>query len=155
MKFLLVLVFGAILTEIAGYLLHRVLHSSRLGSLHTAHLSHHTVQYPPNDFLGPVYRSAGSSSTLYPFLAVGVVLAGLLMWLAPLWLALPLILDLAVVGAINDRVHGALHIRGHWLERFEMFHYLRYLHWIHHEKMVFNYGIVTFGTDKAVGTFIS
>jgi hypothetical protein len=118
-------------------------------------MTHHLELYPPQDFLSDSYRSPGADSTMWRFLVAGVALAALFLWLAPLWLALPVMANLAVIGFVNSYVHDATHIRGHWLERFTIYKKWRALHFEHHLDMGTNYGIVTFLTDRVMRTFRS
>lgn len=140
--------------EAAGYCIHRLLHKPWFGALNRAHMTHHLRLYPPQDFLSDgSYRSAGADNTVYRFLVPALVLAGILLWLLPLWAWLVVAFELAALGWANSYVHDATHIRGHWLERFWIYRRWRALHLVHHVDMTKNYGIVTFFADRAVGTY--
>lgn len=153
MGILLATIFGFFFTEGMGYLIHRLLHSRWMGSLHKAHMNHHLIQYPPGNYLSYQYRPAGTDSTVYRFVVAGVILAGLALWLTPIWIALPIMGNMAVMGFINSYVHDATHIKGHWLERFDAFLKWRKIHETHHNNMSKNYGIVTFFADRVAGTY--
>ncbi len=153
MRILLAFVFGFFFTEAVGYLIHRLLHSRWSGALHRSHMNHHLTQYPPDDYLSETYRQAGTDNTAYRFVVAGVILAGLALWLTPLWLALPIMINMAAIGFVNSYVHDATHISNHWLESFPHFWYLRELHRVHHIEMGKNFGIVTFFTDRIARTF--
>lgn len=152
MGILLVLIVGFFAFEAVGYGVHRFLHHHWAGRLNRAHLNHHQQQYPPERFLSDRYRSAGADSTLYPFAVGGLALAVVLFSCLPWAYALALTLELAAVGAANNYVHDATHVRGHWLARFRFFRRWRNLHRVHHADMTRNYGIVTFFTDRALRT---
>jgi sterol desaturase/sphingolipid hydroxylase (fatty acid hydroxylase superfamily) len=150
---LAVLIFGFCFFEAAGYAIHRLLHWKRLGSFYRAHQAHHVEHYPPTDYLSKVYRKVNGFSTIWLFLPFVLPAAALMLWLLPLWLAIPLLVELAFVGWLNDYMHDSLHIDGHRLERVAYFRLLRLRHFQHHVDMTTNYGIVTFFLDRLTGTF--
>ena len=148
---LAVLILGVPVVSLAGYVIHFCLHHPWLGPFHRSHMAHHTV-YPENDFLSDKYREVGKDSTVWPFLAVGLILAGIGAWLTPWWLWVPLAIDAALVGYLSDKVHEYTHVPS-WLEKLKVFHYLRAKHVIHHVDPKTNYGILGFTFDKIFGTF--
>lgn len=150
---LLALVAGPFVFEHLGYWVHRLLHSPTSGPLHRAHMHHHDL-YPPEEFLSPSYRRVAGTNQLRLFAPFVVAAALLVVWLLPLWLALGLLLELAVVAWVNTTVHDALHVDGHFLEHVPLFCEWRELHLLHHEHPRMNYGIVTFLTDRLLGTFV-
>lgn len=152
-KFLVCLVTGFFFSEFLGWNFHRFLHTKWAFGLQTNHLIHHTEKYPPEDYLSKDYRVAGKANTLYPFLVAGVLVAGLFFWLAPLWLSIPMAIDLALVGFLNDRAHLLFHVTPNFLEKSAWFARLRERHLTHHENMTLNFGIFTFFTDRLFKTF--
>jgi sterol desaturase/sphingolipid hydroxylase (fatty acid hydroxylase superfamily) len=154
-KILLSLVFGFFFTEIVGYFFHRVIHFPITGPLYRAHMAHHLKLYPPEDYLSSTYRAAGAESTTYRFIVAGVVIGLFMLWLLPLWFALPVAFDMALFGFVNSYMHDSLHIRGHWMERFEHFKWLRRVHFQHHVDMGRDFGIITFTSDKVAGTYLA
>lgn len=150
---LLALIIGFVVFEAAGYAFHRLLHNEFMGPLNQAHMKHHLELYPPEQYLSERYRRAGSSSTLYPFLVVGLLAAALVVWVFPLHITVPLLLELAAVGAANSYIHDSTHITGHWMERFKVYRDWRAMHYEHHVDMTKNYGIVTFLADRVFGTY--
>ncbi|MES1917021.1 MAG: hypothetical protein MHM6MM_008784, partial [Cercozoa sp. M6MM] len=60
---------------------------------------------------------------------------------------------LALFGYLGNQLHYAMHIRGHWLERFEGFLLMRELHWIHHKgDMKKNLMLLNFSMDELFGS---
>lgn len=150
---LLVLVLGFFGIEGVGYGFHRLLHTRFGGPLHRAHLTHHVKLYPPRDYLSNTYRSAGADNTTYRFVAVAALVATALALLLPLWASLPILAEMALVGAANSYVHDSVHVRGHWMERFRLYRRWRALHYQHHFDMSRNFGILTFLADRVAGTY--
>lgn len=140
--------------EVAGYAFHRFLHTKWAGPLRTNHLVHHLDRYPPGFFLSDHYRKAGGADTFWPFFLVGLGLAGLTFWLTPLWFSLPVILNLALVGYLNDAVHESTHLGSSRWAKYQWFQRLRAAHEQHHENMTTNYGIFTFFTDRLMKTYV-
>lgn len=153
MGMLLALILGFFFVEVVGYCFHRLLHTKWTGTLNRAHMTHHLLRYPPEDCLSETYRSAGADNTTYRFVVAGILVGLLFLWLAPLWLAIPIMFDMAAFGALNSYAHDSTHIRGHWLERFAFFRRWREIHYVHHVDMNKNFGIMTFTTDKVVGSY--
>lgn len=59
------------------------------------------------------------------------------------------VLELFIVGSIAIYLHNSFHVKDHWLERFQWFHELRALHYIHHlGNANHNYALMNFGIDK-------
>lgn len=148
----IVALLSLVATEGLGYLVHTAAHRAWSGVLYRTHLKHHTV-YTPADYVDDEYRNPGASSFVWWYLALGVVTAGLLFWLAPMWLAMTASITMAVVGAVNSFVHDAFHIRGHWLEHLRWFNWRRELHYVHHVDVRKNLGIYTFWFDRLFKSF--
>ncbi len=139
-----------------GYGVHRIAHSPRGGALHRAHRVHHEQLYPPEDFLSDSYRAPpASDSSVVGFLPYVVALVGIGWLVLPARLAAVLTLETALVGWLNDQVHVALHLRGHWMERLPWFARLRALHWQHHRDTRTNFGIFSWAWDHVIGTFLA
>lgn len=147
------LAIGFMVFEAVGYGFHRLLHTRWTGSLNKAHMTHHLKLYPPEDYLSNPYRGAGADNTTYRFVAAALVVALAIALVFPWSISLPLLGELALVGALNSYVHDSTHIRGHWLERFWIYRRWRALHYQHHVDMTRNYGIVTFLVDRVAGTY--
>lgn len=146
------LLLGFVCFEAFGWGLHKFLHWNGAGGLYKAHLTHHRL-YPPSNFLSREYRSAGVDSTLWRFVVGIAVLIVLMLVVFPLWMALMLSAELVVLGLVNNYVHDAIHIRGHWLERFAIYRRWREMHLVHHVDTRKNLGILTFLADRVAGTF--
>lgn len=153
---LFVLLLGFVAFEAIGYGIHRVLHTPWAGSLSRAHMTHHLQIYPHEKFLTERYLPAaetGAASDVWRFAVPAVLLAALLLWLLPLGLAVPLVLELAAVGFLNAYAHDSLHVRDHWLKRFRTYRIWRRHHYLHHVDMGKNFGILTYNTDRVCGTY--
>jgi sterol desaturase/sphingolipid hydroxylase (fatty acid hydroxylase superfamily) len=153
MSIVLVLVLGFFFFEGAGYLIHRLMHARWSGPLWRSHMAHHLKLYPPKFTLSDKYLHPGADSAVWRYVAIISFFAVLGVIFLPLWMALTLIVEVAVVGFLNDQVHDGVHIRNSWLGRTSWGRRLRALHDVHHHNMKKNLGIVTFGLDHVLGTF--
>lgn len=150
---LLTLTIGFFVGEAIGYFIHRMLHSPLSGMLHQKHMMHHLKLYPITDFYSEKYRSPGKDSTFFIFSAI-IFTASILMFIfLPLRMAMPVSIEFLILGLINDYLHDIFHIHPNWLEKSELFQKLRSIHYQHHVDMGTNFGIYTFLTDRALGTF--
>lgn len=146
-------VFAFFVCDFMGYAFHRFLHTKYAGPFHRNHLVHHLEKYPANDFTSPDYRKAGKANTLWPFLATGLFIGAVALWLTPLWFSLPLIFNLSLVGYLNDTIHESTHLNPTKLVKYQWFRVLRDLHLQHHLNLKTNYGIFSFWADRLAGTY--
>lgn len=151
-----------VVASLFGYVMHRFLHSSKSGFLNVAHMTHHRLLYPPDDYLSDTYRKAGRDSTPKYF-ALGAVpmvllpivlgLCGVLNWTV----VVTAMLTLGLMGFLHDYLHDAFHVRNHRLTRVPLlnmfFNRWVMLHFQHHVNMDSNYGIFTYWLDRLFGTF--
>lgn len=151
-KVLLSLIFGFFFTETVGYFFHRFLHSKKSGKLGKAHLTHHVKLYPPWDLYSKEYRDAGADSTTLRFLVAGIIVGVIILATTPWWFGIPVAFDLAFIGWVNDYVHGAVHVKPHFLDRFKWFKHLQAMHVTHHLHVQKNFGILTFTADRLMKT---
>lgn len=147
------LVAGFFIFETIGYLLHWVMHQRWSGLMWRSHMKHHRM-YPPREAVAEgEYRTIGADSAVFVYITVGAVLAALFVATLSLRMALPLAAEMLLVGWLNDAVHDATHVRGHWLQRFAWFERIRETHVIHHRNMKYNHGLLTFVADRAMKTY--
>jgi hypothetical protein len=139
------------LCEINGWLMHQAMHRSRWPWLVRAHRIHHEVVYPPRTFLrDEAYIAVGDRSRFVLLGSVVLVLA---------WAAFPLLpfaifaAEFAAYGLVNDYLHDASHVKGHWLERYRWFIRLRERHVLHHIDTSINLGISLHTVDAIAGTY--
>jgi hypothetical protein len=60
-----------------------------------------------------------------------------------------------LIDFIGNYLHLSFHIQNHWLNKFETYKELKYLHWIHHKgDTKRNYAIFFFGLDKIFNTYV-
>jgi len=149
----LVILSGFLIGEVAGYLVHRLIHWPVAGFLYKRHMTHHQKLYPTTDFLSDKYRSPGKDNTVYVFVVFIAMACALAFTLAPLWVASIFSAEFIIIGLLNDYMHDVLHIRFHWLEKYDWFLNLRRLHYHHHEDMSKNYGIFSWVGDHLFRTF--
>jgi sterol desaturase/sphingolipid hydroxylase (fatty acid hydroxylase superfamily) len=166
------------ISELLGYLLHRLLHSGKIGFLSRSHMKHHLVLYGPRQAQRPsaAYRDATTDEV-----AIGNV--GL-EWLIPgasLLSASIAFLTALKVSVLHQAVfvsgclawsflmfsylHDRMHVAGFWMERSVWlkgwFLAARSLHDIHHRAlndeglMDKNFGIAFFFYDRFFGTLTS
>lgn len=149
-----VLVLAWPLAGLLGYLLHRGIHHPRAGRLYKAHIAHHKA-YPVSDFTSDTYREVGKDSTVWTFLGAGLILGLFSLVLFPVWFAVPFAIDLAIMGYISDKIHGAMHLnKTHW-DKFILFEWLQAAHVQHHKNVKTNYGIFSFFWDYVFRTYRS
>ncbi len=164
-----------VVSELLGYLLHRLLHSGRIGFLSRSHMKHHLVLYGPlqSQRPGAAYQDATTGDV-----AIGNV--GL-EWLVPgalLLAASVALLTVMKVSVLHQAVfaggtlawsflmfsylHDRMHMAGFWMERNRWsrrwFVRARAAHDIHHRAlndqgfMDKNFGIAFFFFDRVFGT---
>jgi sterol desaturase/sphingolipid hydroxylase (fatty acid hydroxylase superfamily) len=172
---LLTLVFSVVVAELAGYGLHRLMHSCRISALSRAHLIHHLTHYGPQHPM----RTAGYKDATHDRAAIGnvglewlvpsAIILGVcltLMWFLRVPLAYRLFSMFGLLGwpiFMFSYLHDRMHIQGFWMERAPLlkwwFRKARRLHDIHHHsidehgRMDRNFGIGFFVFDRIFQTF--
>ena len=143
-----------IIGNLLGWLVHRVLHSPRMGKLHRDHVHHHTTIYPPDDFLSDTYREppGGDSQGLYYLTPILLLAIAALLVFGWIYGVVVMLLGTAVLKA-NGYLHDATHIRGHKLEKYAWFLQLRRMHVQHHINEATNLGIFVWFPDKLMRTY--
>ncbi|MBL8324216.1 MAG: sterol desaturase family protein [Rubrivivax sp.] len=142
-----------------GYVIHWVLHQRWSGKLYRLHLTHHEVKYPSRDFLSVgEYRDAGSGNITPYFVALATIVLlpaffALRQIGVPAWTIAVVAVEITLMAVVNDRIHDALHIKGHFLERLGFFRRCRIAHRVHHTNVKSNLSMTTFEWDRVFGTF--
>jgi sterol desaturase/sphingolipid hydroxylase (fatty acid hydroxylase superfamily) len=172
--FLLTLACSVLVAELAGYALHRLMHSDRFPALSRAHLIHHLLLYGPNQPMRTVeYNDATSGRASIGNVGLEwLVPSGLILaagWCA-LWLLsvprtyrlLSLVTLLAWPVFMFSYLHDRMHIQNFWMERTPVlkswFRKARRFHDIHHRsldsngRMDKNFGIGFFLFDRIFDT---
>jgi sterol desaturase/sphingolipid hydroxylase (fatty acid hydroxylase superfamily) len=151
---ILTLVCGYFVIQLSGYWVHRSLHHPVLRRAHRAHAHHHLVLYPPDKLLQSSYISPPwYDLPIFYYLPASLCLVGLAFYLLPMFLALLLVGELMLLGWLNDYLHAAQHIEGHWLERFHWFQVSRQRHFLHHFDEHKNFGIFSWESDQLFRTY--
>jgi len=148
---LIALVLGFFLFEFVVFLSHRFMHMRWTGPLWKAHQEHHAL-YNPKRPETAEFHSVGWRSFRFRAI-IFLVVVGLLFWIFPLSLAMPLLVEMSVLSALTSYMHDATHTAGHPLERFAWYRKLKREHWTHHANAKKNLGILTFLFDRMVGSF--
>jgi hypothetical protein len=164
-----------LVSELLGYLLHRLLHSGKIGFLSRSHMKHHLVLYGP---LQPQRPSAGYHDATTGEIALGnvglewlipgaIVLASSMTVLHLLGVALRyqiafVATSLAWSFLMFSYLHDRMHMAGFWMERSRWLKFwfvrARRSHDIHHWAlndqglMDKNFGIGFFFFDRLFGT---
>lgn len=150
---LVTLAVGYVVTQTAGYIIHRSMHKKISGPLYRSHTAHHQF-YPPADYLSETYRDVSwKDKPIFYYAIPAALVIATSYWLLPFSLATIFTVELLFLAWLNDWLHMAFHISGHWLERFAWFHRLRDLHWYHHLEDQENFGIFIFNADRIAGTY--
>jgi sterol desaturase/sphingolipid hydroxylase (fatty acid hydroxylase superfamily) len=145
-------------TVFFGYWSHRLFHNPISGPFYKAHMNHHTVQYPPEDFTSDVYRSAGKDNTLWYFalafspLMIMIVLSHFLLGVS-LWTCACVIASMIATGLVHDYLHDGFHLNKSLWQYLPFFSRWQELHKIHHVDMSKNFGIFSFLFDKLFKTY--
>jgi hypothetical protein len=145
--------------NLLGWVVHTIMHIGWFTRLSKGHMRHHTL-YTSGDYLSETYRSAGKDDSAFIFIpAIAIPIIGItaLCWLLTgvWWICAAMITFSIIVGWMNVYVHEAFHIRGHFLYRFKTFRELSRLHVLHHIHPKKNQGIIWFGIDRLMRTYIS
>lgn len=142
-----------------GWVVHTLMHTGWIPYLARSHTAHHTL-YTPGDYLSETYRDAGwddSALVFVPAIAIPILalIAGVWFLTGIWWICALMFVLGATVGYANVYAHGAFHIRGHFLYRFNWFRELSRLHVLHHIHPRKNQGIIWLGMDRLLGTYVS
>jgi hypothetical protein len=165
-------------SELLGYLLHRLLHSGRIGFLSRSHMKHHLVLYGPlqSQRPGTAYQDATSGDVAIGNVGLEWLLPGALLLVASVtllsMLQVPLLHQAVFVGGtlvwsflMFSYLHDRMHMAGFWMESNrwlrKWFVAARDAHDIHHFAlndqgfMDKNFGIAFFFFDRVFGTLAS
>ena len=165
---------SVLVAELAGYTLHRLMHSDRFPAMSRAHLIHHLLVYGPKQPMRTAeYKDATSGRVslgnvgMEWLLPSGLILA--VCWSALWLLSVPLayrLLSLCILLAwpifMFSYLHDRMHLQHFWMERAPLlkwwFRKARRLHDIHHRsldsqgRMDKNFGIGFFLFDRIFRT---
>ncbi len=168
-------VFSVLVSELAGYLLHRLLHSGKIRWLSRSHMEHHLQHYGPRQPMRPSTQYIDSTTGRWAIGNVGlewIVPSGILMgaFLAAFallrvpWAYRTMFIGITLgwTSFLFSYLHDRMHLRGFWMERNRLlkswFVAARRLHDIHHlslndrGRMDRNFGIGFFLFDRVFGT---
>lgn len=156
---ILALVAGAIvLATLIGHVVHWLLHKRWSGPFYRGHMEHHLEHYPPSAlvskaYLVPKWHRSGPVLFTPAFLII-VAAAGGLTYL----LELPIVpmvtfcVTIMLFGLLNDAIHDAFHVEKSIMHFLPGFAKMRSRHFLHHNNMRKNFGIIVFTWDKLFGT---
>lgn len=170
------LVASMFVSELLGYLLHRLLHSGKIGFLSRSHMRHHLVLYGPlhSQRPGPGYLDATIGEVALFNIGMEWIIPGAILLVASVtvlhFLRVTLFHQLVfVAGTLSwsfimfSYLHDRMHIDGFWMERHpwlrRWFLSAREAHDIHHWAlndrgfMDKNFGIAFFFFDRVLGTW--
>lgn len=159
MEVLLTVIVVFVIETLFGYISHRALHQSYMGSFYKSHHTHHYKLYPPEDYTSDKYREAGKDNTLYFFLLFGspLIIAPIVLFalhIIPLAVFISAMITLGVVGFLNDYLHDHFHLNKSWLKSFGWFRHLTEVHRLHHITPQKNFGIFMFWWDRLFGSYV-
>jgi len=169
------LVASIFVSELLGYLLHRLLHSGKIGFLSRSHMRHHLVLYGPlqPQRPGPEYHDATTDSVALGNIGLEWLIPGASLLIASIallhWLRVAFFHQLLFVGGtlawsfvMFSYLHDRMHTAGFWMERNrwlkKWFRAAREAHDIHHWTlnddgfMDKNFGIAFYFFDRLCGT---
>jgi sterol desaturase/sphingolipid hydroxylase (fatty acid hydroxylase superfamily) len=143
---------AALLTEIIGFLFHKLAHMPITGLLYRSHMTHHVKHYPGSQYFSNEYIDPGKDSFVFHFAPL------FCSWVLLQWAVLPwtlwvtALVATSITAFLNAYLHDSYHIRNHWLDKYASYRKMRGLHYIHHIQMNRNLGITWPGIDKIFGT---
>jgi sterol desaturase/sphingolipid hydroxylase (fatty acid hydroxylase superfamily) len=171
---LITVVASVFLAELAGYGLHRLMHSGRIPVLSRAHLIHHLLLYGPRQSMRTLkYKDATLDRTSIGNVGMEWILPSVLilgfcwsvMWLLGVSLPYLCLSFLTLVGwstFMFSYLHDRMHLQGFWMERTPLlgwwFRRARRFHDIHHRsidengRMDKNFGIGFYFCDRIFQT---
>ena len=128
------------------------------------HMEHHWKVYPPQHYFG---RNDGQAlevthesfvthheALLYVQLIGILAIAHYGFHEEPLAIVAAFIMD-GLIGYYGNALHQSFHVKGHWLERFDAFHELRAVHYVHHlGSTKINYAVFNIGLDWMLGSLL-
>lgn len=167
---------SVLVSELLGYLLHRLLHGGKVGFLSRSHMRHHLVLYGPLESQrpGPGYQDATTGEVALGNVGLEWLIPGAILLAASLIVLHVLRVTLFrrfvfVVGTLSwsflmfSYLHDRMHIAGFWMERSpwlkRWFLSARDAHDIHHWAlndqgfMDKNFGIAFYFFDRLFGTY--
>lgn len=168
--------FSVFIAELAGYLLHRLLHSGKIRWLSRSHMEHHLEHYGPHRPMRPSETYIDATAGRWSIGNIGmewivpsVVVLGGFLGIFQL-IGLPwsyrisfVAIALGWTSLTFNYVHDRMHIRGFWMENNpwlkKWFIAARRLHDIHHlslndgGQLDCNFGIGFYFFDRIFGTF--
>lgn len=162
------------IAELAGYLLHRIMHSERFPALSSAHMLHHMELYSPTQAMRTTkYKDATQDRASFGNIGAewlipsGVILGVSLLTMLALHVGwkYELIVITTMLGwpiFMFSYLHDGMHLHNFWMEKTPVlniwFKHARRLHDIHHRslndhgRMDRNFGIAFFVFDRLFGT---
>jgi sterol desaturase/sphingolipid hydroxylase (fatty acid hydroxylase superfamily) len=161
---LLTILVSFLVSALFGYSAHWLLHQKIAGPFNKAHIEHHEILYPHDDYQSDVYRATSKNSAPIFFAIMGIplILTPIALYyfrLLPWYLALISLVAMVIFGFLSNYLHDSFHIRNHWLNYIPIiktpFKKWVLLHWIHHFDQRSNFGIFCFWFDRIFGTFRS
>ena len=108
------------------------------------HIKHHREHYPYNNLISDTYRTNYEGLIfLVPAICVSYMLYISLIYDTFIKSMCQLILNIL----INDYIHGHIHTKNSWLEKYKWFQECRRLHFTHHKRFNKN---LSFGYDYTI-----
>jgi sterol desaturase/sphingolipid hydroxylase (fatty acid hydroxylase superfamily) len=174
-RVLMTLLFSVLIAELAGYWLHRLLHSDKIRFLSRGHLIHHFLIYGPRQPMRSKggYRDATDSrfsigNIGLEWLAPSAIVL-VICWLVMIWFHVPRGYQILAVCCLLawpifmfSYLHDRMHEEKYWMTRIPLlktwFSKARRLHDIHHRsldsegRMDSNFGIGFYWFDRLFGT---
>lgn len=155
---LLIIAITFVFSTFLGYWAHLAFHQSWSGIFYRAHTNHHTIQYPPNDFISEKYRSAGKYNSAYYFTFIFLPIIGLLVSSVfflgiSTFTCLIILATMLSVGLLHDNIHDSFHLQNSIWHHLPFHKKWQQLHLVHHIDQSKNFGVYNFLFDKLFKTF--
>lgn len=158
MIYTLVLILVFMFLTFMGFAIHWSFHQKWSGIFYRKHYNHHFLQYPADDLLSDTYRHSGkdNSVVLFGICFSPIVLTAVLLTIfgvIPMFLGVMILIEMGIIGFLNDNLHDAFHLNKSFWMRFKYFERLRQLHFLHHYNTQSNFGIFSFVWDRFFRTY--
>jgi len=140
-----VLIILILLSEVAGYFWHNLVHNDNAPGVYETHKIHHQA-----DLTHEAHED-------FYWVIVLLILLGVFLFFVrnyiSLYYLIPGYLIVTLVFVWNWYVHSAYHVQNHWLNRYKWFQIDKKIHLQHHVNPWKNYGIASHFSDVIFGTY--
>ena len=139
--------------NIIEYTFHYLGHiRNKYNYIYKLHITHHKDYYPITNLLSTKFK--GNNEGIIAYSPPTILLILILYNILNYKLFIQVLIQLTIQTGINEYIHTQIHTRDSHLEKYKWFLELRRLHFIHHNKLNFNYSFgIDYNMDKLNNTY--